>query len=56
VLRDAGDPAAVLARPEGEAADHALAAFGVAVEDVDRQPLAGFDRLPRRGEVRLGIA
>src|SRR5919201_3802844 len=36
-------PAAVFAREHAEAADHALAAFEVAVEDVDTERLARID-------------
>ena len=50
---DAGHPASVLARPEAEAADDALTAFVVAVEDVDGESLASFDRLSRREELRV---
>ena len=49
-----GEPGAVFPRREYVAADHSLPAFVIAVEEVDRQPVAPLDRLPGSGE--LGIS
>src|SRR5439155_14750070 len=57
VAADPRDPAAVLARLQGEAADHPLASFIVAVDEIDRHPAPCLDRLPGGGELgRGGIA
>src|SRR5438552_2797096 len=54
VASGGGAPRTVLARDEHETADHPLAAFVVAVEDVDGHLAARLDRLPRRRELRRG--
>src|SRR5207248_1613947 len=53
VAPDLGVPLCAFDGQEREAADRALAAFGVAVEEVDRERAGVADRLQKRGTERI---
>ena len=50
---DRGEPHVLAAGEQREAGDRALTAFVVAVEQVDRDALAGVDGVTRLGEERV---